>query len=242
MLLFFLALAGSLGQHAPMVWKDLFVSDCKGGVHILPNTPLEMNGNKETLDLFIDFALDELYETMTCACPTLTKNDFKAFVMPSLEMVLSAGRGSDYADFQAAADNFESVRPSYSDPLKILDHSKQTFKELGDEIRNMFPPSCTYDRYVAGKGCAFQFPIKAFDVKIKAIIAQCPSTFLPFVNIQCSGPGCEDLGKPCQDFPSGGNDCGGPGNTAMTCHKVAEAPSTADVYNILKEIVVCEAN
>jgi hypothetical protein len=81
---------------AAMDGKEIFVHDCKGGVHVAVGTPLEMNANVQTLKLITDKVSAMFYERATCMCPGLTKEDHLRFVQPSVEMLLGLFQGSSH--------------------------------------------------------------------------------------------------------------------------------------------------
>lgn len=58
-----------LHQAVPLpygVFRELLVLDCNGGLHMMPNTPLEVNANLRGVRHALNFAADEIRSRAEC--------------------------------------------------------------------------------------------------------------------------------------------------------------------------------
>jgi hypothetical protein len=98
-------------------------------------------------------------------------------------------------------------------------------------MKKVAPPSCTYERYSTRKGCGMRLPLEHIGVEIKATLAKCPNSRVPYVSIKCAGDGCIDIFKTCSDDGA----CGGASNSNMKCQGLADSPTTKYTYDFLRE-------
>ena len=87
-------------------------------------------------------------------------------------------------------------------------------------LRQVLPASCIYDQCVTGNGCGAGLKLPLLGIELQIIAHKCGDNhLLPYGHMQCRGPGCEDLLKPC----STDADCGAStSNNQVNCFNMIE--------------------
>jgi hypothetical protein len=220
----FLALVAAPAAAQNMEWKNIFVSDCEAGVHLAPNSPLEMNMNGQTIKMAINVFENGIKIAAQKGCPDLTDDDFMDWIMPNLQWGLKYTLNAE--DRKTNRDKFVAKCPNLS--KGGFDHLLGLYKDgtesddgdvdqLAKTARDQLPTSCTHERFMTD-GCAMAIKLPSLGVEFQMTIAKCGSgTVIPFAKVQCRGDGCVDLWKPCDADA----DCGGSANTAVVCTPIA---------------------
>jgi hypothetical protein len=205
-----------------MPWRNVFVADCNGGMHLMANTPIEMNFNWQTPKLVMDNAMLIVKEAARKACPALDHHDFVNFIIPSFQFGLKFVESEEKrkkleSAFLAKCPNLAGG--GFEKLVGMDDHDKKDHNDVRDVFRKVLPASCTYDQYATGNGCGAGLKLPLLGIELQLIAHKCGDNhLLPYGRLQCRGPGCEDLLKPCNTDA----DCGGASNDQVKCFDMIE--------------------
>lgn len=225
-----LAVVAALATTAQAQSYEILRSDCNGQVSFMEKTIFETRGEiYPTKQIF-----EHLKVWMTNRAKAACGSDWSDDQLDILYNPVSGGVGmvdslSDQGTHKAAKCrdklgffNFDNIFDMVKADLDF-DKLVQEVAKLEDEHKKnmnnidkcthtgylrVLPTTCSAASLKAGKGCAFQIPLKdivgtdGFNLNFAVNI--CPKSMLPFFSLRISGPGAKMTLAPC----AGNGDCG----------------------------------
>lgn len=80
---------------AASLWTDLLVFDCAGGLHILPNSPLESDVNLSSWAAVLNRLGAGIASRAKCACPDISDEEIEQRFVPSVPSYLRHVAGTN---------------------------------------------------------------------------------------------------------------------------------------------------
>eukprot|EP00961_Rhodomonas_salina_P265794 3592697-Rhodomonas_salina.6 len=143
------------------MWSELLTIDCAGHTHILANTPFAVSFDDGSSE-FQHFWFNAVLQRAHARCPTASKADFQANLIPSLHMLLNLLWGSNTA-LPCDTDWAQAFDPMLN-PNSI-------------KVDMDFPASCSPQTLADGKGCLLQLDLSGVtDSSLHIAADSCPGS------------------------------------------------------------------
>jgi hypothetical protein len=200
---------------------SISVLDCNGGLHLLPDHPLEMNVNLRGFVKTLNFAADEIRSRARCAASgvpacaaALTEEVMLRHFIPSFPMLLNYL--APLRAKETLPDECQAHAPGQSN-TPIFGRTFWDDSAISTILSNVFnmsslrisqywlpPRTCTYERYVLGDAaCSLSINEPLTNANFQVGIHQCPNSIVPYISVSCVGPVCDSFMLPCSSTVAG---------------------------------------